>query len=387
VKDLKIYLSIATVLLIFYVMALYNRPKAIDWSQRLFNTDKTPFSTYILYNRLNDIFPNARIEAVREPVFNVLDDDNLKGCTYIIIANYINPTKFDYQKLERFIKNGNDVFIAASGFGQVLIKHYQVGTNSEFESAGTKLVNKSLDTNFVKKPKRDLSNNYFSDFDTSKMTVLGKNSLGDVNFLKCTIGNGSLYLNANPLMYTNYAMADPATLKYAQSSLSYLKSSNKVLWDEYYTRGRAGADNPLRVFLDNASLKWAFYLTYASLLVFVLFQVKRRQRIIPVIEPLKNATVDFVTVVGQVYYERRDNNDLAQKKILYFLDYLRAQYYLKTNKLDIEFIEAFSNKTGVSKAFAAELVNHINYINQQTKVNDHELIVLNQLIEKFYSQS
>ncbi|MDB5155965.1 MAG: hypothetical protein JWR50_672 [Mucilaginibacter sp.] len=386
-KDLKIYLSIATVLLIFYVAALYNRPKAIDWSERLFDTEKTPFSTYILYNRLNDIFPNAKINAVREPVYNVLGDENLKGCTYILIANYINPNKFDYQRLEQFIKNGNEVFIAASGFGSLLNQHYKISSNSEFTSAGTRLVNKSLDTAFVKKPKRNLSNNYFSDFDTSKMTVLGKNNLGHVNFLKCTIGKGTLYLNANALLYSNYALANSGSLKYAQSSLSYLKSSNNVLWDEFYTRGRAGADNPLRVFLDNASLKWAFYLTYASLLIFVLFQVKRRQRIIPVIEPLKNATVDFVTVVGQVYYEQRDNNDLAQKKILYFLDYLRTQYYLKTNKLDIDFIESLSNKTGVSKPFATELVNHINYISQQTKVNDHELIVLNQLIEKFYSQS
>ena len=103
----------------------------------------------------------------------------------------------------------------------------------------------------------------------------------------------------------------------------------------------------MRVFFSHASLQWAYYISLFGMVIFVLYEMKRRQRIIPVIEPLKNSTVEFVNVVGQVYYEQRNNMNIAQKKILFFLEHLRTKYYLKTNPLDQEFIERLSQKTGI----------------------------------------
>ena len=117
-----------------------------------------------------------------------------------------------------------------------------------------------------------------------------------------------------------------------------------------------------------------------------MFEVKRRQRVIPIIAPLKNSTVDFVEVVGKVYYERRDNANIAHKKILYLLSFLREQYQLKTTQLDKEFAESLVWKTGADTAFVQDLVDYINYIGQQNTVNDKELIELNRLIEKFYQK-
>jgi hypothetical protein len=386
-KDLKIYLSIATCLLLLYMVAQYNRPAGIDWSERLYNTDKSPFGTYILYHQLTDIFPQATVSPVRQPVYSALKNQKKINSTYIIICNRIDLNRNDYQKLVQFIKNGNDVFIASVSFGTLFKNFYKLSTKAEFGSIDTRLLNKHVDTSWIEKPKKDLYNNYFDGFDTTRLTALGKNNSDDVNFVKCKIGKGTLYLNANPLLYTNYALAHPGPLNYAESSLSHLKISKEVIWDEYYTKGRSGDGNPLRVFLEHPQLKWALYLSYISLFIFVVFHIKRRQRVIPVIEPLQNATLDFVNVVGQVYYEQRDNANLAQKKITYFLDDLRARYYFKTNKLDSEFITNLVKKTGIDASFARELVNHINYLNQETKVTDDELITLNQLIEKFNTQA
>lgn len=386
-KDLKIYLSVAACLLALYVVAQYNRPGGLDWSEHLYNTDKSPFGTYILYHQITNIFPNATIENVRQPVYTVLNGHKEANATYIIICNSIDLNREDYQKLRQFIEKGNDVFIASVSFGGILRSRHQLSTKSEFGQANTRLLNKYVDTNWITKPKRDLSNNYFERFDTTQFDVLGNNNFGNANFLKCKIGKGGLYLNANPLLYTNYSLAHPGTSNYAAASLSHLQPGKQVIWDEYYTKGNKGTGNPLQAFLAHDELKWALYIAYISLFVFVIFHIKRRQRIIPVIEPLKNATLDFVTVVGQVYYEQRDNANLTQKKIIYFLDHLRSQYYVKTSKLDHEFVASLVNKAGVEASLARELANHINYLNQQTKVTDDELITLNQLIEKFHAQA
>jgi len=134
-------------------------------------------------------------------------------------------------------------------------------------------------------------------------------------------------------------------------------------------------------------LRRAYYIAIFSLLMFVLFEIKRTQRIIPVIEPLNNTTLAFVNVVGQVYYEQHNNANIGHKKILYLMEHLREQYQLKTNKLDSEFIEKLKAKSGIEASLATELVNYIQYIAVQDKVTDRELIDLNKIIEKLYIQS
>jgi len=119
----------------------------------------------------------------------------------------------------------------------------------------------------------------------------------------------------------------------------------------------------------------------------VVYEIKRRQRIIPVIEPLSNSTLDFVTVVGQVYYENRNNADIAQKKVLYLLTYLRDEYQLRATNLDKEFAEKLTAKLGIDAAFAADLVSYMLYVNTATHLSNNDLIELNKLIEKFYIQA
>ena len=160
-----------------------------------------------------------------------------------------------------------------------------------------------------------------------------------------------------------------------------------IYWDQYQNGDIPEDISPLRVFFSNPSLQWAYYLSLFSMVVFILYEVKRRQRIIPVIEPLQNSTLEFVTVVGQVYYEKRNNANIAHKKVLFLLEQIRNHYRLKTNKLDHEFIDTLYKKTGIDSQLATNLVNAINYISVQQQVTDWELINLNKFIEKFYSQS
>jgi len=94
-KSLKAYLIAGGIILIIYIVAQFNRPKAVDWNETLSSKDKIPFGTYILNNRLGDIFPGAAITRYRQPVYNVLVDDSLANSTYVIICSDISPSKAD----------------------------------------------------------------------------------------------------------------------------------------------------------------------------------------------------------------------------------------------------------------------------------------------------
>ena len=389
-KSLRFYIAAISCILLIYLVAQYNRPKAVDWATSLNIKDKIPYGTYILYHRINDIFPGATIKTFNEPVYNVINDHQIKHGTYIIICEAVNLTEYDYAKLKQYISSGNDVFIAASYFGEQLKKSLKVETRVEYgdvSATSIKFSGKYLDTTRLYNAYKGMGKGYFSDIDTVKALALGKNTHQHTNFVKYSIGKGNLFLNANPLMFTNFSLLNQTGAMYAATALSFIKNDGNLIWDRYYTEGREDDGSSMRVFLRNASLRWAFYTAFFGLIIFILYEIKRRQRIIPVIEPPANETLGFVTVVGQVYYEKHDNANIAHKKVLYLLEHLRDYYQLKTNNLDSEFTDILSKKTGISNQSAIDLVNAVNFISVQEKVTDGELIKLNKLIEKFYSQS
>ncbi|RKR85626.1 uncharacterized protein DUF4350 [Mucilaginibacter gracilis] len=389
-KDLKFYILGATILLVFYLMAQYNRPKALDWTETLSNTDKIPFGTYVLYNRVTDVFPGASVTAYREPVYNVVTNSKAKNATYIIINNVVVLNEYDYDKLTQYIKKGNDVFIAAEIFGTYLNKKLKISTSAEPQTADPiriGFVSRYLNT-YKYAVDKGCTDRYFSKFDTAQAVVIGKNENEHSNYLKFSMGKGNLYLNSNPLMFSNYSILQDQGAAYVPIALSYLKNNGSLLWDEYYSRGRDGeSDSSLRVFIRNSSLRAALYIALFSLLFFVIYEAKRRQRIIPVIEPLRNSTLEFVNVVGQVYYEQRNNSNIATKKVTYFLEHLRSKYGLKTNVLNEEFLTLLAQKSGVDTALLHELLRQITFVRSNAPVNDSELIALNKNIEQFYSQS
>lgn len=385
-KSLKIYLIVAASIVVLYIVVQYNRPKPTDWSPTYVDDQKIPYGTFILYNHLPNLFLKSALAPKRMPMYNVLVDSAYQKSAYIIVSNRIEPSKPDYEQLTRYVKAGNTLFIAADYFGTLFKDSLGIETN--LFNFGNKaeyitFVNPALDNERQYHVDKGAITNTFTELDSAKTTVLGVNDKGQANFIKYNMGKGALYLCANPKMFSNYSLLKPQGSQYAAYALSYLANPKQVMWDEYYTQGLEVMGSPMRVFLSNVYLRSAYYIAIFGLLIYVLYSLKRRQRIIPVIKPLKNTTVDFVNVVGQVYYERRDNLNIAHKKITYFLAQLRERYQLKTNKLDMEFAEALAQKTGMEVTATRELVNHMLYIANQTKLTDRELIDLNKRIEKF----
>jgi hypothetical protein len=387
-RDFKIYLIIASLLLVAYVVLQYNKPAPVSWQPTLYYGDKIPFGTYVFYHQLNNIFPQAKIINTNKSLYSLFGN-NLPPGNYIIVAKRIKITKTDFDALIKYVKAGNTVFITAFDWGGYWGEGLKLESGTEGTEKNTFLnfTNPQLKQEDYYRFDKDVSRQYFSQFDTTRATVISKNSAGNANYLSYKFNKGTLVLCANPELFSNYSLLTPQGAEYAERALSYLPIKQNIYWDGYQNHDIEDDQSPMRVFLNNSSLQWAYYLSLFLLFIYIFFEVKRRQRVIPVIDPLKNSTIDFVNVVGRVYYEKRDNTNIAIKKILYLLSHLREQYQLKTNKLDNEFIDNLANKTGITQSFARELVDYVHYIDKQPTVTDHELIVLNQLIEKFYSQS
>ena len=114
---------------------------------------------------------------------------------------------------------------------------------------------------------------------------------------------------------------------------------------------------------------------------------KREQRPIPVIRPLENRTLEFVSVVSSLYYKQKDHFAIANKRINSFLEEVRYYYKLRTEELDRGFIDLLSERSGVGRESVENLVNLIVRVRKAEHVNEEQLRELVKYIELFKTKS
>jgi len=391
-RGFRLYLIGGSLLLLFYLLALYHRPAETNWSPTYLKEDKIPFGLYILNKEMPHILPGSKIQISRTAVYNTLHKQSYSNTTYLLVCSKLELDKLDYRELMSFMQRGNQVFMATYDPGRQLTRRLKLQIKSTFQlvdtlSAPINLSNPALMRKDGYRFDKSLGSYYFSKLDTARATVLGTNSEGKANFIKYSFGKGALYLLPNPQLLSNYNLLKPEGADYAAKALSYLPRGQRLIWDEKFSRRSTENSSLLRVFFEHERLRWAYFLALTGLLVFILFEMKRRQRIIPVIPSLKNASLDFVKVVGKVYYQQRDNKDIAQKKISYFMDFLRSNYRLNTNMAVPELMEAVRQKSGARQGTLQNLFASIKMAELTSQLSDKELIDLNEYMEEFYKQA
>lgn len=372
-----------------YLAAQYNKPTPTDWSPTYAQKDKIPYGTFILYNRIKDILPSATVTNSNTSIYDLLKNKSFKNSSYLIVTQKAEISKYDFEQLKKYITSGNNVFIAAYDLGNYLEKELKLQSlpSLKQESSSLNFTNPNLKTVVNYGFEKDIGNQYYSKIDTAKAIILGVNANGDANFVRYNYGKGGLYLIAEPGFYTNFNLLDKDGAEYAAKSLSYLQSSKTLIFDDYFSLKKGTSTDILRVFFEHPELKYAYYLCIFSLLLFVFYDIKRRQRIIPIADPYTNSSVDFVNVVGSVYYQERNNLDIAMKRINYFMEHLRSRYYLKTNEIDSNFATILMQKTGINEASAKTLTRYFMQIPSRSDLSDTELINLNESIEQFYKNT
>ncbi|RDC54110.1 DUF4350 domain-containing protein [Pedobacter chinensis] len=387
-RGYKIYFSIGLILILIYLVAQYNKPTPTNWAPTYLSTDKIPYGTFILRDRIKDVLPKALIQQSKAAVYNTLKNKHFNKAAYLIVAQKVDVTQTDFNEMKKYMQAGNAIFIASYNFGK-LEKELGIKTSTTLsaERSSLNFTNPDLKTEANYGFERGIGTQFFSKIDYKKAIVLGINNNQKPNFIKYNYGKGGLYLIAEPGFYTNFTLLDKYGAEYAAKTLSYLQESHQLIFDEYFSSQKNETTDLLRVFFKHPELRWAYYLTIFSLIIFVLYEIKRRQRIIPIADPFTNSSVAFANVVGSVYYHERNNLDIASKKINYFLEHLRSRYYIKTNEIDSNFATVLMEKTDINEPSAKTLTRYFIQIPQKSDLSDHDLISLNQSIENFYQNT
>lgn len=394
-KRSKIALYIIGAVIVLMMIAEVTKPKALNWRDSYSAADKIPLGCYILFNEL-ETFSDGEVLTSERSIYEYLKTiDSTKNYSIVFINNYISFGREESKALMDFARRGNTIFLSGNYFYGNVIDSLNIGIVRQYSNIYKKESNHKFTSPSLQKNNRwfkdVIENSHFSSIDTLATTILGTVTTKDEddieethpNFVKVNVGenNGQFVLHTNPFAFTNYhLMADKED--YAATVLSYLPKQ-QIIWDNNYKSGRKVIRSPLRYILQNTALKWAFYISMFGLILFVIFRGKRTQRIIPVIKKLENATVDFTRTVGELYYQHGDFTNIIEKKIQFFLEYVRRNYYLDTNQLNPNFIDKLAIKSSNTKEDTKALVDYLVFLKSKNNHTEHELIELNKKIEHF----
>lgn len=386
----KLPIVILSAIVIGYICLEIFGPQPTDWSTNYGNSKTTPFGSQLLYEGLEDLFPGQAVIPVEKPLHKQLEEFEQAKSNYVIVQQSLKLTQEEANALLRYVENGNTVFVAATVFEGKLGQELDLNPDSfwdlfykeEFGKDEYLTFTNAYDSNSVHYPLLD--NVYYNSLPAHSVTeILSRNKDGKAVFGRIDRGDGHLYLHSVPLIFTNYFMVDPVNHNYISQAFSFLPNQ-KTYWDEYYKPGRTRIESPVRFLLDQRSLSWAWYLLLATTILFIIFQGKRKQRTIPIVEPPTNATLEFTKTVGQLYYQHGDHKDIAEKKIRFLLEYIRNRWNLPSTHFEEEFRHRLHQKSGVPRDRLDKLFNLALQIRAKEKVSELVLQTLHQLMEDFY---
>lgn len=396
--DNKVKIYIAILVLIFGITLLVDKgqPKPIDWTPTYSVEDKIPFGLYIFNQEADGLF-KQKIERISiETPYEYLDSqyDETEGVeTYKIKGTFINISEvnnIDDQSMTEilyFVSHGNNAFLSMKAFPKSLLDSLKIELKTDFmpsENISVWMANKKVSTK--KYTFNTGLSDYFSKIDTLNTKVLGYQTSNknkrEINFIEVPYKNGHLYLHTQPVAFTNYNLLKKDHYLYAENILSYIPKGN-IFWYNKSFNDKRISSSPLRYIWSQPALKSAWYLGLIGILIFMIFNAKRKQRIVPIIKPLPNLTVDFTKTIGNLYYQEGDHTNIIDKKIIYFLEKIRTDYLLDTSKLDDDFITKLHYKTGKDEQDIRELIQLINdHRNSYHGSLEEDLIRINTAIEK-----
>lgn len=316
---------------------------------------------------------------------------------YFCIARNLYTTEEDAQAMLDYVYNGNTLFISSANLDSILLTKVlceQVKPGNSLRQLFYKNTSVSLQTyptvlyTYYYRP----FYNFFSEIRAENSLPIGFSESGKPNSFALFWGKGRLILHCDPRAFSNYFLLKDTNYKYLEQLLTYINPGAKtVYWDDYFRNQNVSSAGEKRLsafdeILKHPPLAAALWIFLALLGLYILFNSKRRQRVIPDIKPMQNSSVGFTETIARLYLQQKDNKNIAEKMITYFNEHIRRHYFMHPGLSDPDFISVLSRKSGVALQQTSELFYAMKEIGDSFEVDDEQLLKLYAHFQQFYKR-
>lgn len=386
----------------------YNLPKKFQWNATYYHADRQPFGCYVFDSVLTQSMPHGY--QVTPKTFLQLDLEHpQEKIGVLMIVDKQDLYKLDVKHLCEIAKRGGKVMIVAGSTAVAERKIVADSVRAE-ERIGELFRNElertfkitiwgysSFSLNYILSRDRSNTERYldticwkgkpqvypprdyvlwdglvtgYLDLDSvrskSPLAYFKENdSVSKNRTIAATLpyDRGEVTFVTSPLLFTNYGMLEGNTSEYIFRLMS-LMADVPVYRTEAYMETEAMRDaksSPLRELIKRPPLRWAIYLTMLGILLFMITTARRKQRVIPVVTKPGNKSLEFIRLIGTLYYQRCSHVELVQKKFLFFTEELRRRTGIEISEVntDDRDVKLLSRKTGLDETTVLQTLREI----------------------------
>lgn len=395
--------SLVVLLLIFVIYASVRNSQNLDLDEELPKQsfsykEKKPGGCYVLFKALPELYSTEiKPKVVTKPFADTYkkDKDLASGYNlYVLVSDKLYTTEQDVKDILTYADLGNQLFLAVNTPDSLLLERLRLTVAMDtskvyYRETEQHYVNPALAPDTAFSCKGIPGGDYFTSMDTSITTILGTDNQHRPNFIRVTWGTGSIFISLNPSAVTNYFLMHENNIASIGKAFSYTSNyQDNIYWDEYYKyqyyKRAEGDFSEWQVLMRYPAMRWALWLAILLLIIYIIFEGKRRQRIIPDKPVITNNSLEFVNALGQLYYQQHDNANLGRKIIQQWLEFIRTRFYMNTNYLNDTFINTLSHKSGIPVDAVREIMDSIHHIQLADQVSDDFLNTFYKNIQAFY---
>lgn len=396
------------VLLGLTIVLEWTAPDALNWTLSLETDDAHPFGSQVPYEIMQALFPNEDVTVRERSPYPLLRDGDAATPTLAIITQHYAPGHAEADALIDYIEQGGTVFLSAMRVGRHLRDPLGIELSDIGQADSLTLANPALQHQDPQ-PLERAWGSHLTAVDTARTTALGAGRhqplidgvshgdpqtppefvpLGDrsteLTFIRWDHGDGVLLLHTVPTVFTNYAAVEDAAWSYLYGVFSYLPD-RPIQWVGYYAPTRAAAETPFRYLIMNPSLRTALYIVLGLVLLFLLDGLRRRQRMVPVIDPPENTTRTFVETVGRFYRRHGTHAALARDMKQHAAATVHRRYGLTLNLEEDDMAQRLAQRSAVPIDTVQAVIAALRRIDRpQTSWSNRDLVTLRRHLDAFY---
>lgn len=386
-------IAISVLLILMFALQL-NLPQRYSWIPTFSHKDKNPFGCYVFDSIMSQSVPSG-YSVTDKTLYRICHDGN--KVNVLIISDDVNLSKTDVDAIKDIAGRGGNVLIAGNSktynttSDSLMIKNFgacfkygyfsitSLKRKIKNDASGSRdTIHWSMDNDVYKDNIYPVYSMMIEDLmtaDSADNTEVIAFRTGDAQdkelrvspvAIRKEVGKGSVILVSTPLLFTNYGILDGSTSEYIFRLMSHIGNNHVVRTTSYMkTQDMADAEaSPLRFFLGQLPLRTALYLALLVITLFLIFNARRRQRVIPVVERPQNRSLEFVKLIGTLYYHNKDHSDIVRKKFAFFAEELRRLLMVDITDRDADrhSFSVISSRTGLRLEEVENIISDIRKV-------------------------
>lgn len=371
----RIFFIVIAVMAVLLFIVQMQMPKPFDWTPTFGHRDSNPFGCLVFDSVMAQTMPHGyRVE--RKTLYQMSKERGKQAV--LLVSDQLDLNRTDIREIKKLLAEGSKVMlVACRRYGEdtdsLLFKNFGIDVKSngnyfDFTALRKQFVGKEVALyapvywRGTSAPYPQAVYSVYAQLLSDKLiadSAVAIDSLSsgrlrqDLLAAKRKVGHGELILVSHPLLFTNFGLLNGHAENYIMRLMNEVADRPVVRLDTSPLALQTGRNetSPFRHFLQQPPLRWALYLSLITVLLMMGFTARRRQRVIPVVKTPDNKSLEFVQLIGTLYYQQHDNTDLVRKKFIYFAETLRERLMVDVEDTadNNRTVSVLSQKTGIAR--------------------------------------